>query len=138
MAETSNPLSMVPSSVKTVLKEPDPALKITTVPLNGTNYLVWSKSASMYLCGRGKAGYVNGKVCRPEESEEAYVDWELNDQMVMSWLLNSMEPMVAEGFLFLDSAKGIWETETEIYDEKENLARIYQLQQEISKTMKGD
>ncbi|CAN6459804.1 unnamed protein product [Victoria cruziana] len=138
MAETSNPLSMVPSSVKMMLKEPNTALKITTVPLNGTNYLVWSKSASLYLCGRGKAGYVNGKVCRPEESEEAYADWELNDRMVMSWLLNSMEPMIAEGFLFLDSAKEIWEAAAEIYGEKENLARIYQLQQEISKTVKGD
>ncbi|CAN6477897.1 unnamed protein product [Victoria cruziana] len=82
MAEMTNPLPVVPSNVKTVLKEIDPALKITTVPLNGTNYLVWSKSASLYLCRRGKSSYVNGKVRRPEESEASYADWELNDRML--------------------------------------------------------
>ncbi|CAN6459980.1 unnamed protein product [Victoria cruziana] len=56
----------------------------------------------------------------------------------MSWLLNSMESSIAEGFLFLDSTKEIWEAVSEIYGEKENVARIYQLQQDLVKTVKGD
>lgn len=62
---------------------------------------------------------------RPEESDAAFGEWELNDRMVMSWLLNSMEPSIAEGFLFLDFAREIWESAMEIYREKENHARVY-------------
>lgn len=44
----------------------------------------------------------------------------------------------AEGFLLLDSAKEIWDSMGEIYDEKENLARIYPLQHDINKAVKGE
>lgn len=56
----------------------------------------------------------------------------------MSWLLNSLEPTVAEGFLFLDSVREIWKSIAEMYGSKKNVARVYQLQVDISKTMKGE
>lgn len=56
----------------------------------------------------------------------------------MSWLLNSMESTIAEGFLFIDSVKEVWDAAVEIYGEKENLARVYQLQIEVSKVIKGE
>lgn len=56
----------------------------------------------------------------------------------MSSLLNSMEPEIAEGFLFLDSAKEIWDFVNEIYREREKLDRVYQLQQDINHVAKGD
>ncbi|CAN6459508.1 unnamed protein product [Victoria cruziana] len=55
----------------------------------------------------------------------------------MSWLSNSMEPAIAEGVLFLDSAKEIWDSLVEIYGGGQNLARVYMLQQEINKASKG-
>lgn len=56
----------------------------------------------------------------------------------MSWLLNSMESSVADGFLFLDSTHEIWESIVEIYGGRENLARVYQLHNDIAKVVKGD
>lgn len=47
---------------------------------------------------------------------------------MMSWLLNLMDSSIAKGFLFRDSAKEIEESDADIYGEKENLARVYQLQ----------
>lgn len=125
MANSSNPMSVIPFSVKAIFKELDPALKITTMLLNRTIYLIWAKSASHYLCGKGKLGYINGKVLRPEDSEVTYAEWELNDLTVMSWLLNLMEPLRAEDFLFLDSTNEIWDVAVEIYGEKE--VQVYQL-----------
>lgn len=51
----------------------------------------------------------------------------------MSWLSKSMNPDIAEDFLLLDLANEVWDSVREIYGEKENLARIYQLQQEINR-----
>lgn len=70
---------------------------------------------------------LNGKVPMFEESDTTFNEWELNNRMVVSWLLNSMEPSFIEGLLFLDSIKEIWNLAAKIYEEKENLARVYQI-----------
>lgn len=105
------------STVKKLNREADLALKITTVPLNDNNYTVWVKSASLFLCGKSKFGYVTGKIERPKVTDPAYDAWETNDKIVMSWILNSMELAIAEGVLFFDSAKEIWDSLVEIYGE---------------------
>lgn len=99
---------------------------------------MWAKSASLYLCRKSKLGFVNGKVIPPSTVDLAYEDWEANDKIVMSWLLNSMNPTIAEGFLFLNTMKEVWDSLKEIYREWHNLARIYLLQQEIARATKGD
>ncbi|CAN6445887.1 unnamed protein product [Victoria cruziana] len=134
--ESSTSTVLVPSVLKAVLKDPDHASKITTVPGNWTNYIVWMKLASLYLYRRGKLGYVNGKIHRPDETETMFSEWEFNDLIGMSWLLNSIELSIAEDFLFLDSAREMWDSDVEIYRKKENVARIYQLQVDIAKAVK--
>ena len=43
-----------------VISNENPNLRITTTLFDGTNYLSWSKSATLFLKNRGKIGYVNG------------------------------------------------------------------------------
>lgn len=128
--------SSVLSNLK-VYKEPDPCQNINTIPLNGNNYTIWAKSVSLYICRKGKLGYIDGKIPKPNLSVITYTDWEINDRIVMWWLLNSMSPKIAESFLFLDSTKEIWDSVSEIYDTRENLTHIYLLQHEINHTVKG-
>ncbi|EXB64488.1 hypothetical protein L484_006725 [Morus notabilis] len=42
-----------------------PSLLITGHKLNGQNYLQWSQSVMMFICGRGKDEYLNGEVTIP-------------------------------------------------------------------------
>lgn len=56
----------------------------------------------------------------------------------MSWLFNSMEPNVAEGFLFLNITKEIWCSVAEIYNGKENMTKHFKLQVDINKIAKDD
>jgi hypothetical protein len=44
----------------------NPTLQITTVKLDGLNYLSWSHSAMLYIKSQGKMGYMNGKVSEPK------------------------------------------------------------------------
>lgn len=88
--------------------------QITTVLLNGGNYTLWAKSTSLFLYGKFKLGFVMGKVVRPEKFDPTYDEWEANDRIVMFWLLNSMDPVIAEGFLFLNSIKKIWDSLADI------------------------
>jgi gag-polypeptide of LTR copia-type len=66
--------------------------------LNDKNYQFWAKAAPISLRGKGKLGYINGirpKPVIPAEIEE----WEIQDNIIMSWLLHSMEPQIGEQFV---------------------------------------
>lgn len=71
---------------------------------------------------------VNGKIPSPLLFDSLCEEWEANNKIVMSWLLNLMDPSITEGFLFLNMAKEVWDALEEIYKEGHNLARIYLLQ----------
>jgi gag-polypeptide of LTR copia-type len=76
--------------------------KITNIILNGNkNYILWSRSVTIGLGGKGKLNFVTGtkekpKAANPNEAtpeESAKIEeWETTDQMIMSWLLSTMEP----------------------------------------------
>lgn len=76
--------TILPSSKSPGVKEPDPTLKITIVSLNGDNYIVWAKSASLYLCRKRKLEYINGKAVRFDEFGASFSEWEANIRTVMS------------------------------------------------------
>jgi hypothetical protein len=63
MSET-NQVKGVESQV-TSLGE-NPTLQITTVKLDGLNYLAWSPSALLSIKSRGKMGYLNGRIKEPQ------------------------------------------------------------------------
>ncbi|KAI5319262.1 hypothetical protein L3X38_038970 [Prunus dulcis] len=92
------------ASVFTMDVDGNPNLSLCSVLLNGFNYITWSRAVMLALGGRSKLGFINGTIRAPEASDPKFEDWFCKDQLVMSWLLNSMEPQVAEIFSFSDSA----------------------------------
>ena len=56
----------------------------------------------------------------------------------MSWLLNSMQPEVAKPFLFLSTAKEIWDVVTHNYSKQEDAAQVFELMNKIHATKQGE
>jgi len=75
--------------------EPNPNQRLGSVLLNEFNFLPWSRAVSIALRGRSKLGYVNSHIRPLDSSSQAYDAWQCKDQLVMSWLLNSMENHIA-------------------------------------------
>lgn len=44
----------------------------------------------------------------PNMSETKMADWSATNQLVMSWLLNAIEPTIATSLMFMASAKQVW------------------------------
>ncbi|EXB70633.1 hypothetical protein L484_023818 [Morus notabilis] len=65
-------------------------LPITGHKLNGNNYLQWLQSVMMYICGKGKDEYLTGEIIPPKEGDPTFRLWKTENNMVMSWLINSM------------------------------------------------
>ncbi|RVX14379.1 Retrovirus-related Pol polyprotein from transposon RE2 [Vitis vinifera] len=103
-------------------------LPITTHKLNGQNYLQWSQSILMFVRGKEKDDYITGASAAPETTASTYKKWIAENNMVMSWLVNSMTADIGENFLSFDTAKEIWNTAKETFSDKENTSEIIQIE----------
>nr|TKR85553.1 hypothetical protein D5086_0000246950 [Populus alba] len=74
--------------------------RLSSMLLNEFNYLPWSRAVTIALGGRSKLGFINGSIIPPEVDDPEYAAWLSKDQLVMSWILNSMERNLAEIFSF--------------------------------------
>jgi len=133
----TNQTKGVESQVVTSLGE-HPSLQITTVKLDGLNYLAWSQPALLPIKSRGKIGYLNGRIQELQPNDPAYDKWEAENFTVMSWLLHSMQPEISQGYLFLHTAKEVWDAAAQTYSKVGNAALKYDLKRRIHGLTQGD
>ena len=86
---------------------------ITGHKLNSHNYLQWSQSVLLFICGKGKDEYLTGEAAMPETTEPGFRKWKIENSMIMSWLINSMYNDIGENFLLFGTAKDIWDATKE-------------------------
>ena len=103
-------------------------LPITAHKLNGQNYLQWSQSILMFIRGKEKDEYLTGASTAPESTASTYKRWIAENNMIMSWLVNSMTTDIGENFLSFDTAKEIWDVAKETFSDKENTSEIIQIE----------
>ena len=116
--------------------EINPNQRLSSILLNEFNYLPWSRAVTLALGGRSKLGFINGSIEVPAISSPNYESWLCEDQLVMSWLLNSMERKIAEIFSYSEFFHQLWETVKEMYGNKNNVAHVFQLKQEVTNLQK--
>ena len=112
--------------------ESNTSQRLCSVLLNEFNYLPWSRAVTIALGGRSKLGFINGKEKAPVFDSPEYEIWLSKDQLVMSWILNSMERNIAEIFSYFESSLDLWEALRDMYGNQNNSARIFQIQQEVN------
>ena len=73
--------------------------------LNGNNnFIQWLQSVMIFVCGKGKEDYLTRAAVALEESNPTYKNWKVENNMVMSWLLNSMTNEMGENFMYYKTA----------------------------------
>ena len=92
----------------------------------------------MYLGGKLLLGYIDGSVVEPDVTDTKHAEWKAYNMMIMSWMLNSMEPDVSEGLYELNTTKEVWDTVYDLYADKNNMARIHEVKQLIANHRQGD
>ena len=81
------------------------ALLITSHKLNGQNFLQWSQSVRMFICGTGKEDYLTGEIPILKNDDSGYKKWKAENHQLMSWLINSMNVDIGENFLLYETAR---------------------------------
>ncbi|KAG8381704.1 hypothetical protein BUALT_Bualt05G0000400 [Buddleja alternifolia] len=103
--------------------------------LDGRNYLQWSQLVRTFLKGRGKIAHLTRPV--PQTSDPAFAAWDIEDSMLMSWLWNSMQPEVSKNYMFLPTAKDIWDTVKRTYSKVQDASVIFEIKTKITSTKQG-
>ncbi|XP_024024274.1 uncharacterized protein LOC112092395 [Morus notabilis] len=114
------------------------SLQIMNHKLNGKNFLQWSQSVLMVIRGRGKIGYITGEVWRPDTTNPTYGNWELNNSIVMAWLINSMEPHISCTYLFLRTVKATWDAVRENYSDLKNASQVFEIKSKLKDIRQGN
>nr|XP_011463599.1 PREDICTED: uncharacterized protein LOC105351318 [Fragaria vesca subsp. vesca] len=101
--ESTNPLFLHHSN--------HPGLLLVSKKLTSDNYNSWCRAMPISLSAKNKTGFITGKIKEPStiiNPDEHALLQRCND-MVLSWILNSLEPDLANSVLSCTTPYAIWE-----------------------------
>ncbi|XP_073033027.1 uncharacterized protein [Primulina eburnea] len=126
-----------PSSPYFLHYSDNPGLVLVSQPLTRDNFASWSRAMRIALSVKNKLGFVDGSILKPTDSEVDLLNaWIRNNNIVISWLLNSVSKDISASILFADSAKEIWNDLKDRFQQS-NGPRIFQLRRDLI-TLKQD
>lgn len=72
------------------------------------NYAPWSRSMQIALNARNKFVVVNGVFAKPAVTSPLYAQWERVNDMIITWILNSVTDEISDGLNFVNTAGEVW------------------------------
>jgi hypothetical protein len=90
----------------------------------------------MALVAKNKFGFVDGSIVKPSAGDPSLHGWVQCNNMLLSWMLNSVSKDIANNIIFIDNAANMWKDLHERYSQS-NGPRIFQLQKSISCLTQG-
>ena len=110
-----------------------PGLVLISKSLNGDNYSAWKRAMILALNSKNKLGFVNGSIKAPSEEidPEGYATWSRCNDMVHSWIVNTLNPEIVDNVIYYSTAYEVWEDLRERFSQS-NAHRIFEIQQDIA------
>ncbi|XP_047268014.1 uncharacterized protein LOC124898408 [Capsicum annuum] len=99
--DVTSPLYMHPSE--------NDGSTLLPVVFDGNGYRSWKRSVLRALSMKNKTGFINEKCKRPTEDSPILTHWERCDDMVTSWLLNSLSKDLADSLQCVNNAQELWQ-----------------------------
>lgn len=79
-----------------------------------------------------------GNSKQPDEGDPNLQKWQLENSLVMSWLLNTMTNEIGENFLYYDTAKEMWDAVNETYSNVDNTSAIFEIKSLLHDLRQGE
>lgn len=111
---------------------------LVSIQLMGDNYKEWCAAMMMALCAKNKVGFVDGTIKKPSPDDPvAFSAWNQEDQMVLSWLVNSLHEDFVLRNVNANSAAELWKDLSYRFSPDEGL-RIFNLQKALATLKQGN
>ncbi|XP_049415272.1 uncharacterized protein LOC125878016 [Solanum stenotomum] len=113
-----------------------PGMNLVNSPFNGKGYGGWKRSILIALSAKNKIGFIDGTQKELAPTSADFKLWSRCNDMVLSWLLNSLSKEIADSVIYSKTAKDLWQ-ELEDRFGQSNGAQLYHLQKELSDLVQG-
>ncbi|KAL4592837.1 hypothetical protein LXL04_005843 [Taraxacum kok-saghyz] len=100
------------------------------------NYATWSRSMRIALSVKNKLDFVEGSLPQPNQDDQAFRSWSRNNNVVISWILNSVSKEISSSIIYLSTAAEMW-TELKECFKQSNGPRIFQIKRDLMNLSQG-
>nr|XP_009608393.1 uncharacterized protein LOC104102399 [Nicotiana tomentosiformis] len=114
-----------------------PGMNLVSSYFDGKGYGGWRRAVIIALSAKNKLGFIDGSLISPKTDSAIQQAWERCNNIVLSWLLNSLSKEIAESVLFSQSANDLWSDLEDRFGQA-NRAKLFQLQKELSSVVHGN
>ncbi|XP_075095084.1 uncharacterized protein LOC107788097 [Nicotiana tabacum] len=108
-----------------------PGMSLVNTAFDGKGFQGWRRSVLIALSAKNKIGFINGACPAPALTSRDYQPWSRCNDMVTSWLLNSLPKDIGDSVIYSKSAKDLW-TSLEHRFGQSNGAKLYHMRKELS------
>ena len=82
-----------------------PSLVLTSQPLDHKNYTTWSIAMKVSFSVKNKTVFIDDTLPKPKEKAPTYDAWTRANNVVISWLYNSVSKEIITTILFANTTK---------------------------------
>ncbi|XP_070015754.1 uncharacterized protein [Nicotiana sylvestris] len=97
MKDSSHPYFLHPSN--------SPGINMVNTNFDGRSYGGWRRSILIALSAKNKVGFIDGTCLAPSSETPDFKLWNRCNDMVISWLLNSLSREIGESVIYSKTAK---------------------------------
>ncbi|KAL5710448.1 hypothetical protein ACHQM5_021007 [Ranunculus cassubicifolius] len=109
----------------------NPTLVLFSPLLQGDNYPTWVRGMSKALNAKAKLGFVDGSISPPKDDPIMFDCWKRCDDLVGSWILNSVHQDIRPSCIFSKSAHELWK-DLHVRFSHSNGPKLFQLKSAIA------
>ncbi|XP_057545820.1 uncharacterized protein LOC130824819 [Amaranthus tricolor] len=122
-------------SVFYILPSNHSTLKLVTVPFDRTEFADWKKPIVTRLVSKNKMLFVDGSMPKPDNYLPDFKAWERCNNIVIGWIMTSLERSVAKSVIYFNTATDVWSnlgdrfgqsSSTQLYHIQDDLASLTQ------------
>ncbi|XP_060961970.1 uncharacterized protein LOC133032138 [Cannabis sativa] len=105
---------------------------LVSQPLTGQdNYVSWCRAMQLAISVKNKIGFLDGSIPKPYTSDQnLYNAWYRNNNIVISWILNSVSKEISSSILYDECASAIW-NDLKVRFHQKNGPHIYNLRKDL-------
>ena len=102
----------------------------------GADFHSWRKSTRMALNVRNKLGFIDGTILKPSDTHRDFGSWSRCNDMVPTWIMNSVSKKIGQSLLFIPTAEGIWNSLMSRF-KQDDAPRVYEIEQRLDNIQQG-
>ena len=115
----------------------NPCSPLVSPLLSSSNYHTWPPGMKRPLIVENKFRFVNGTLPAPSDFDPTFDLWDRCNNLVLSWILNSVEPSIAGSIEYIDLASVSWKLLHDRFSHADRV-RVFELQLEMFSLKQGN